>query len=482
MPLFQAPPQEGEPLDRATDILANSGVVIKTINPGGIGAYDPRTDTLNLPPRELTPDNDYMAQAMKSLAERELHRGAKAAEKSRNGRSDPVERQVGESLAGAIAATMVAQDLGLRYSPKPNTFTALTWQRHMEKNPDLLFQAAARAEKARARVCALEQGPEKAKEAGVEPPRKLLPELCREKVFLEVPFEDKEAAKAIGATWDNRVLSWCARPGVDLTPLKDWIPDQERQRVQADMLSMAGEYLALTVPFNDKEEAKKMGAFWNDKEKSWVVSLSHARLTEVTKRWPPAPEQAAADEIKMEGELARETVVLEVPYQEKDQAKAAGAKFDPEMKRWLAPAGSDLGRLAQWIPEKEPKPELALAAAEEFALVLKENRFLLDGPPLLDGRIHRVPVSAGQGKDGAYCASLVGTRPNGWLKNHRSGEFRTWLYTAQVMSPETKEGLKKEAEARKLARPPKARTPKVKANKAPELKEQKPARSAGLGR
>ena len=483
LPLFQVPPQEGGALDRATDILANSGVVIKTINPGGIAAYDPRSDTLNLPPRELTPDNDYMAQAMKSLAEREIHRGK--AGQGREVRKDSGERQVVESLEGAIASMMVAQDLGLRYSPRPDAFTALTWQKHLEKNPDLLFQAAARAEKARARVTALEYGPEKARKSGVETSRKLLPELCREKIYLEVPREDKEAAKALGATWDHRVLSWCARPGVDLTPLKDWISEKERQRVQAGMVSMAGEYLALSVPYKDREEAKEMGVFWDDQEKSWLVSLNHARLTEVAKRWPPAPEQAAvqADEANMEGmpesELARETVILEVPYKEKDQAKAAGAKFDPGIKRWLAPVGSDLGRLAQWIPEKEPNPELVLAATDEFALVLKENRFILDGPPLLDGRIHRAPVSDGSGKDGAYCASLLGTRPNGWLKNHRSGEFRTWLYTAQVMSPETKEGLKKEAEARKLVKPPKARPSRKRADKTPE---QAPVKSAGLGR
>jgi antirestriction protein ArdC len=490
MPLYQAPAQEVAPLDRATDILANSGVAIKTGNPGGPAAYDPRTDTLNLPPRELTPDDDYMALAVKSLVEREVHWGTKAdkAAQSQEERKNSGERQVVESLEGAIASMMVAQDLGLRYSPRPDAFTSLTWKRHLEKNPDLLFQAAARAEKVRARVVALEHGPEKAKEskaneAGVETASKPLPELCRDRVYLDVPWDEKDTAKSFGATWDNRVLSWCARPGVDLTPLKNWIPEEERQRVQPSMVSLEGEHLAVVVPYKDREEAKEMGLYWQDQEKSWVVNLKHSQLAEVTKRFRPAPERAPdqAEGVERDSgeaqELALETVVLEVPFREKDQAKAAGAKFDPEAKQWLAPVGSDLGRLAKWIPEKEPTPELALAAADEFASVLKENRFVLEGPPLLDGRIHRVPVTDGQGQEGAYCASLLGTRPNGWLKNHRNGEFKSWLYTAQVMSPEAKEGLKKEAEARKWSRPPKSR-----GDKAKKLEEPAPAKSAGMGR
>jgi antirestriction protein ArdC len=495
-PAYVPLPPEKEPSDRATDILANSGVVIKASSPG-TASYEPRDDSLRLPPRELTPDQDYLTLAVRSLVEREVHRLSKSKdqEAQRNGgRPDDSEKQVLKSLTTAIAALMVAQDLGLRSRPPAEAYTVFTWRRQVENNPDLLFQAAAQAEKVRARVTALEQGPEQARASapkaaekdGNEPP-----ELCGEKVYLDVSWEEKDKAKALGATWDKQAQAWCARPGTDLKPLREWIPDFERERVRERMVRLEGERVALNVPYQDRQKAKEMGAFWDDQEKSWMVSLKHKQLTELTQRWMPSQAQTVTKEQEVKAaatmpEFASETVILEVPFAEKDQAKAAGARFDPEQKLWLAPVGTDLTPLASWLPAREPKPEQALAAKEEFAQLLKERGFILDGPPLMDGRIHRVPVqdsrpqAKGQeskAQEGAYYATMQGVRPNGWLKNHRSGEYRSWLYTAQVMSPEQKAGLQKEAEARKRSRPPKARP------KRPEqVRAEQPRQTVGMGR
>lgn len=41
---------------------------------------------------------------------------------------------------------------------------------------------------------------------------------------------------------------------------------------------------------------------------------------------------------------------LDVPYREKDIAKARGARWDPEARRWYAPPDADLVRYAPWLP------------------------------------------------------------------------------------------------------------------------------------
>lgn len=41
---------------------------------------------------------------------------------------------------------------------------------------------------------------------------------------------------------------------------------------------------------------------------------------------------------------------LDVPYEEKDQAKRFGARWDPDSRRWYAPDGADLEGLARWDP------------------------------------------------------------------------------------------------------------------------------------
>lgn len=42
--------------------------------------------------------------------------------------------------------------------------------------------------------------------------------------FLEVPFEQKDAVKALGARWDPAARCWYVLPGRDLEPFRPWLP------------------------------------------------------------------------------------------------------------------------------------------------------------------------------------------------------------------------------------------------------------------
>jgi hypothetical protein len=42
---------------------------------------------------------------------------------------------------------------------------------------------------------------------------------------------------------------------------------------------------------------------------------------------------------------------LEVPFAQKDRAKALGARFDMSRKKWYCPDGVDLMKFKQWIPK-----------------------------------------------------------------------------------------------------------------------------------
>jgi hypothetical protein len=41
---------------------------------------------------------------------------------------------------------------------------------------------------------------------------------------------------------------------------------------------------------------------------------------------------------------------LNVPFHEKDEAKAVGARWDPQRKLWYAPDSTDTTPLLKWIP------------------------------------------------------------------------------------------------------------------------------------
>lgn len=43
--------------------------------------------------------------------------------------------------------------------------------------------------------------------------------------------------------------------------------------------------------------------------------------------------------------------LLTVPYAEKDEAKALGAKWDPDIRRWFVPKGVDDRPFGRWMSE-----------------------------------------------------------------------------------------------------------------------------------
>lgn len=44
------------------------------------------------------------------------------------------------------------------------------------------------------------------------------------KVYLKVPFAEKDEAKALGARWDAAKKKWYAPPGTDATLFERWMP------------------------------------------------------------------------------------------------------------------------------------------------------------------------------------------------------------------------------------------------------------------
>lgn len=158
---------------------------------------------------------------------------------------------------------------------------------------------------------------------------------------------------------------------------------------------------------------------------------------------------------------------LAVPYKEKDKAKAAGAKWDSTKKSWYAPAGMEVVKIAAWLPQQQKTLAApTLAPADEFAQALKKAGLVLDGSPIMDGRIHRVPVVSGKAgaKDGAYCAYQDG-RPNGWLQNHKTGVQEKWVATGHILTETERAELRASSGERLAAREKEKQAREAKAQK-----------------
>lgn len=106
---------------------------------------------------------------------------------------------------------------------------------------------------------------------------------------------------------------------------------------------------------------------------------------------------------------------LTVPYEEREQVKALGGRWDREAKSWYVPAGVAPEAAAKWVKvDRDPR--------EQFADELRRAGFHLNGGhPVMDGKIHRLAVDGDKGveRNGSYCGFLDG-RPGGWLQNFKS--------------------------------------------------------------
>lgn len=147
-----------------------------------------------------------------------------------------------------------------------------------------------------------------------------------------------------------------------------------------------------------------------------------------------------------------ERVYLDVPYAEKEAVKKLGAKWDRQEKSWYVPAGIALEPLKQWLQSQNTVSKDPQA---EFASALQEAGLQLKGLPIMDGKLHRVPVEGdkqGQ-KNGGYVGFMDG-HPAGYINNYKTGLETTWKSEQPVnrLSDSDRLRLEQEAAQRQLKR------------------------------
>ena len=48
----------------------------------------------------------------------------------------------------------------------------------------------------------------------------------QDKVYIDVPFKEKDKAKELGAWWDPDRKSWFVPKGKEVEPFKRWLPEE----------------------------------------------------------------------------------------------------------------------------------------------------------------------------------------------------------------------------------------------------------------
>ena len=136
---------------------------------------------------------------------------------------------------------------------------------------------------------------------------------------------------------------------------------------------------------------------------------------------------------------------LAVPYEQRDEAKAAGALWDKKAKAWFVNGSEVVGELTKFLPGikdmlAREDPHIA------FAHFLFDNGASLDGEPIMDGKWHRIAlVGDGKERNASYRGFLDGV-PNGQFKNFKGDDVPLqWTGKGNALSPEEKQRLTAEA-------------------------------------
>jgi hypothetical protein len=169
------------------------------------------------------------------------------------------------------------------------------------------------------------------------------------------------------------------------------------------------------------------------------------------KQKPETLQTVGARQVKRDIAL-EERIYLAVPYDERNEAKALGARWDAVKKAWYVGPEMDPAKLAKWELRHQLEPTLDPRA--EFAAVLRSIGGIVDGDhPIMNGEAHRIATHDDKrgGRTIFYVAHVDGV-PNGYAENNRTKEVVRWKARGQLLSQEEKAELLAQAEQKRYVR------------------------------
>lgn len=375
--------------ERAENVLQLSGADIRHRD-GDRAYYNPKDDYIMLPEREqFNDDAAFYATALHELGHWTGHESRLDRDLSHPFGSAGYAK---EELRAEISSFMNAQRYGVPHDPSQHAAYVGSWVKALDDDPKEIITASSQAMEITNYIGQFDRGLEQAQtleqtrtqqahqsisEPSIKQNEGQQMQTQSEKTWLNVPFTEKDQAKALGAKWDGKQKSWYAPADTNLEPLQKWAASDNQQ----------------------------------------VEAIQQTTYT-------PEP-------------TSDEKTYLAVPFTEKDDAKALGAKWDKEAKSWYAPEGTDIKTMQKWLPENQTQtaPSLDSDPIREFSLALQDAG--LDVKNIqADGKLHRVPIQGKpNGKDGAYKLHLDG-RPAGFIQNFVTGHKENWVGGKQELTQE----------------------------------------------
>ncbi|MCZ4703942.1 zincin-like metallopeptidase domain-containing protein [Legionella pneumophila] len=241
MPELIAKEPDWSLIERVEKLLHNSSANIEH-SEADRAFYRLSTDSIHLPPKEqFKSAANYYATALHELGHWSGHPSRLDRDLGHPFGSDAYAK---EELRAEIASMLLGAELGIGHDPSQHTAYIKSWIRVLEDEPLEIFRASADAEKIVNHLCALEQTQEIQLVPLIEIKDDKLKEevlmetdnITSEKVWLSIPFKQKEIAKSTigklpdgtpGIAWDKVQKCWYANPGVPVEKIKAWLPEHQ---------------------------------------------------------------------------------------------------------------------------------------------------------------------------------------------------------------------------------------------------------------
>ncbi len=208
-----------------------------------------------------------------------------------------------------------------------------------------------------------------------------------QRVYFNVPYDDKELARELGASWDEDSSKWYAKTKeienamlenqwkiVNYVELK-----KKRKRLGYELDEKKFDFF--NIPRCESLVAEKLGAEWDFNLK--VYKAPNDRVWgELNSHWPQCKledvnqfeyiELVNVKKRKNPSETKFESFAFNIPFKEKDCAKLTiGAKWDMTTKKWCATSKRMWDEMNQYweqyvVPKEEEEPEVELPLFTEF--------------------------------------------------------------------------------------------------------------------
>ena len=407
---------EFKPIEAAENILKNSKADISHIA-GNRAFYSPSKDKIQLPLKEqFNSEMDYYSTALHELGHWTGHESRLNRDMSHPFGSNGYAK---EELRAEIGSFMLSSKIEIDFNPSQHHAYIDSWVSILEDKPSEIFKACSDASKIVNFVTKLqeEQKVEISQDENIfikesfsdtiegavmqmvnnqlnlNQLEKALPSLTKNVELEELRFaiiktqsillnhkvdepiekEIKELISTLNTIHDGLEKEYLQQiedeKKAEEIKVKNQIIQNDKQLKMdiPDSQNLYSEKTYLAVPYSEKDQAKKLGAKWDRKEKSWY-----------------APKGSLVNNFKAWSIIKQEQKLQNTPI----SAQEVISSF------------------------KE--------AIEAQGLILKEN-------PIMDGKIKRVPVVGDkQGlKSGAYVGYMDGV-PAGFIQNHKTGTKENW--------------------------------------------------------